>query len=88
MSDWNHADVVMLLYRETSYAYGDIEYAVLKLAALGWTQHQVRKGILAIARSRGTLYFDSLWRGSELAGGDVDRFLEALARAGEGGSSE
>lgn len=77
-SGWNHDDVVRLLARETEYAPVDVESAVLKLAALGWTQHQVRRGILTIARTGGIVTLDMLWRGAVLAGGDVDSFLDAL----------
>jgi hypothetical protein len=74
---WHHDDVVRLLARETPYPVVTIERMVLQLAALGWTQHQVRRGITTVARTG--LSFDSLWRGAELAGGDVDGFLDALA---------
>jgi len=83
---WNHEDVLRLLARETAFSYGQLERPVLQLAALGWTQHQVRRGILFVAR--GTLSFDALWRGAELAGGDVDRFLDALAGPGPDSTKE
>ena len=79
---WNHDDVVTLLARETVWRREDVESMVLRLAALGWTQHQVRRGILSLARTG--LPFNSLWQGAELAGGDVDAFLDALAGGHDG----
>lgn len=73
---WHHDDVVRLLSRETPYTVGSIETMVLQLAALGWTQHQVRRGITTISRTG--LSFDSLLRGAGLTD-DVDAFLDALA---------
>ena len=75
---WNHDDVVTLLTRETVWRRDQVQPVVLRLAALGWTQHQVLRGFRMVARS-GFLTFDSLWQGAELAGGDVDAFLDALA---------
>jgi uncharacterized protein YqfA (UPF0365 family) len=85
MSGWNHDNVVRLLARETVYSYAQLEPIVLRLAALGWTPHQARRGVLTAIRAG--LSIESLWLVAELTGGDVDRSLDALVSPPQEGAA-
>lgn len=74
-------DVVELLSRETPYTRSSIAFAAMTLRVMGWTQHEIRKGVLLVARSGGVLTLSSLLVGAELAG-SPERFLEAATGAG------
>jgi hypothetical protein len=73
-----HDELVLVLSRETVFAAADIERAVNCLRALGWTAHQIRRGVHYIARHP-FASIELLILSARLAPAvDVDAVLDAL----------